>query len=275
MRRDEHVRTWPLARRAGAFAGVAGLWLTLGPGGAALAQDRGQCVVLAETFEGGALSPDRWLFTSASDLREKHHQVARRDRGGSLNHELRLFAGTGGTNDRTASYVGVVHPRPFDLREPHEIEFQLDWDQQADATDLTAGAYLVPVLTWEAPELEPDWLKFEYVGVAAGRGARAMLALRRQGRLHVIESEAGPAPPRTGQQRIRLELRRGRLRVFENGVLWHEARELELSFKSAYLYLQMSSRGERTRGEVFFDDIAVRRPCRTASGRAALIGGWR
>lgn len=227
----------------------------------------GGCVPLSETFEGGVLRPDQWLFTSANEFRQRRQEVVRRALGGAIEHQLRLGGDTHGTDEATVKYVGIVHPRPLDLRAAREVdvEVQVDWNAQGGSTGVSAGVYLVPVLTWETPEREPDWLKFEYEGVGPHADPRAVLALRRQGHVKVIAAEGAstsrPRRRRTGPQAVRMALTGRGLRVFENGVLWHESADLELPFRSAYLYLQMSSRGNEGIGEVFFDDILVRTAC--------------
>jgi hypothetical protein len=60
---------------------------------------------------------------------------------------------------------------------------------------------------------------------------------------------------------MRLELAGRALRVFLNGVLWHESSEAALPFRSAYLYLQSSGRRDARRRDVFFDDVSVRAAC--------------
>jgi hypothetical protein len=232
--------------------------------------ERPPCLELAETFETRSVNPERWLFTSAPAFHEKRQDVVRRGRGRDADYELRLAADTRGVGGAVVSRVGVVHPRPIDLRVPHEIDLQLDWNAQGDDRDVRAGAYLAPVLTWESPESQADWLKFEYVGVPPGGTARAVLAVRREGRVEELATEGWPgrrpAGRLLGHQALRIALGGGALRIQENGALWHEAAALGLPFPSAYLYLQMSTRSDRPLREVFFDDVVIRRACSHAAG---------
>jgi hypothetical protein len=227
-----------------------------------------RCVAVAEDFEGGDLNPERWQFTSAHG-RASRHQVVRRDRNGSVNHELRLAADISGTSSGAVGFVGVVHPRPLDLRRRQDIEVEIDVSEPGHTNGLRAGVYLAPVLTWEPPERGSDWFKFEYVDEAMGTGVQGVLAARRGGRLTIVGTPARPAPPRPNRgmsrRAVRIRLEGRRVRVFEDGALWQESADLELPFSSAYLYLQMSARGPDQRGEVFFDDLVVRTPCRHAS----------
>ncbi len=228
--------------------------------GAAARKDR---VLIADSFNKGQLDGSKWLTTRAHDFREAIVDVV--DRASSpqpANPELRLRADTLGTDDRTVKYLGVVSRATIDLRRAKQVEFEIDWNRQANGSYLTAGIYLAPTLTRSSPEAEPTWLKFEYVGVPPGRHARAALTQRNQGVLRLLETEGWPDKQRTGRaidkQKVALILDRRSIHIWENGVLWYQAKNLDLPFPSAHLYLQMSSHSNYPAREVFFDDIVVR-----------------
>jgi len=179
------------------------------------------------------------------------------------------MADTIGTDDRTVKYVGVVGLQKLDLGRDHEIEFELDWNEQTNGSYLAAGIYLSPVLTTTTPESEANWVRFEYVGVPPGRNARGSLALRENARLELLHTEGWPDHQRAGRkiarQHIRLHLEQGVLRVFENDELLYDSRKPIVSFSAAYLYLQMSSHSNYPAREVFFDDVIVRASCTQSS----------
>jgi hypothetical protein len=180
-----------------------------------------------------------------------------------VNHALRLATDASATAAGAMGFVGVVHPRALDLGRRQDIQLEID---AGDRRGLRVGVYLVPVLTWEPPEQQPEWLKFEYVQDPPVAGVQRVLAARRSGRLTVVGTPTAAAPrvdaARIAHRSLRITLDRRRVRVFEDGTPWQESTDLALPFSSAYLYLQVSApRGDRP-AEGFFDDLVVRGPCR-------------
>ncbi len=231
-----------------------------------------QGVVLSESFDSGQLDARKWSVTSASDFRERTVDVVAQPHGSrTIDYRLRLRADTIGTDDRTVKYLGVVSTRPIHVAKKKELLFDLDWNRQANASYFSAAIYLCPTLNRATPEQEPDWLKFEYIGVPPGRNARGLLAKKERGQLRLLETEGWPDKQRTGRpiglQRVRIVFDIDSLQLFENGNLLYEVRALNLHFSRAYLYLQMSSHSNYPAREVFFDNIVVKEAEPAASQR--------
>jgi hypothetical protein len=223
-----------------------------------------------DSFESGELATGAWQLTAANDFNEKAQDVVARDLEGETDHVLRLRADTLGTDDRTVKFLGVRFREKLDLRHRHQIEVELDWNDQANGSYLSAGIYLAPALTTVSPELEPSWVKFEYVGVPPGRNARALIALREKGLLRLLETEGWPDEQRLGRkigrQRVRVVVDGGSLRISENGEPLYRSDGSVVPFSSAYLYLQLSSHSNYGSREVFFDDVVIREACDASEG---------
>ncbi len=225
--------------------------------------------VIHETFASGSLDADVWLVTEAHDFRTRSVEVvppAAEESGG----RLRLHADTIGTDDATVKHLGVGLRRPIDLSQPHEIAFEIDWNDQANGSYLAAGVYLSPAWTPGAVAQEADWIKMEYIGVPPGSTGRHLLALRTGGRLRILDDDGWPADrPQgraLGRMRVRIVIDGGTLRVRENGALVHDSGGAVVPFPKVHLYLQMSSHSNYPGREVFFRDIRVRRRCTTGRG---------
>ena len=220
----------------------------------------GECRSLEDAFDTGLLDPGRWLFTSAGARGPVRQEV--------VGHRLRVRTAASGPDAGATEYAGVVHPHLLAVG-GLDVAVEVDWAAGIEG-GATASLYLAPVLTWSSPEREPDWLKFEYETTGSG-GLRAVLAVRREGDVQLVAAEArssdGAAGRRIGPQALRLELAGTALRVFENGVLWHESADIALPFRWAYLYLQMSGRRDGRPGHVFFDEVRARAACGRASPR--------
>lgn len=222
--------------------------------------------LFADSFDSPQLDQTKWRRTWANDFRERTIDlVLRREEPGKADRQLRLRANTLGTDDTTVKYLGVVSRAKIDLQTAKEIEFELDWNKQANGSYLTAGIYLAPRLTSTTPEQARDWLKFEYVGVPPGRNARSVLAKQVAKQLRLLDTEGWPDQQRTGRyierQRLRIRLTTKSIRVFENGQLKYSSDQLDLPFTSAYIYFQMSSHSNYPPREIFFDNVVVRESC--------------
>jgi hypothetical protein len=232
--------------------------------------EAGWRTLVHDSFESGGLDLDVWQLTAANDFKEKVQDVVARELEDETDHALQLRANTLGTDDRTVKFLGVMFREKLDLRHRHQIEFELDWNDQENGSYLTAGIYLAPTLTPVSPEFEPSWVKFEYVGVPPGRNARGLVALRDKGLLKLLETEGWPDQQRIGRkigrQRVRVVVDGGSVRISENGDALYRSDGSVVPFSSAYLYLQLSSHSNYGSREVFFDDIVIREGCHESGG---------
>lgn len=208
-----------------------------------------------DDFSGEMLNQDLWRVTRKNDF-----QVSKVD---VVNGRLRLRAATLGTDDKTVKFHGVRTALPVSLRQPFELSFTLDWNNQANGCYLTAGIFLCPTATDGNPADEKDWWKLEYIGVPPGKNGRAWGSTRRNGGERVLYDEGWPAKQRTGRkigrQKVMVRWQNDELTVVENGeTLWQTKWE-GFGFPTAYLYLQMSSHSNYPAREVFFDGVVVRR----------------
>ena len=251
-----------MTRLASLFAALAAAGAMLAGAPEATGSGEGWTIILEDDFRSGNLDPERWRPTSAHDFREWIVDVQDRGAGKAPDRGLRLRADTIGTDDGTVKFLGVVHPDPLDLTRPHQIEFELDWNNQSNGSYLSAGIYLSPTLTTGTPEGEDDWFKVVYVGVPPGGNVRSLVAVGRGGREHPLDTDGWPDRRRGGRaidrQRIRLVLDGGSVSLFENDALLYRSETPILTFQSAYLYLQMTSHSNYPAREVFFDDLVVR-----------------
>ena len=224
--------------------------------------------VLEDPFDHGQLASSTWRITAANDFQERIVDVTAKSSGGPDNLRLRLRADTLGTDDATVKFLGVVSRQRVDLRTSHEIAFDLDWNDQANGSYLTAGVYLAPKQVLSGAERQPTWFKFEYVGVPPGRNARSVVAKKANGQLKLLFTEGWPAQRigrRIAQQRVEIHIDTKALQIFENGRLLFSSDALDLPFTDAYLYLQMSSHSNYPAREIFFDNVRVRKICAAAS----------
>lgn len=244
------------------------IWLNDGPARAASGGPRPAAAERAtsaagfgDDFEANVLDTGKWVVTRQHDFAAAVVDIAPRPPGAV--RCLRLAAATIGTDDRTVKFLGVRSQQPVvDLRRPCEIAFELDWNQQANGSYLSAGLYLCPTATDENPRDEPDWLKIEYIGVPPGRNARCLIARSVAGRLLQMHTEGWPTEQRVGRpigaQQVQLTFDGRRLSVSENGAPLFTTADHGLGFDTAFLYLQMSTHSNYPRRELFFDNVLVR-----------------
>jgi len=210
---------------------------------------------LRDDFSGERLNPDLWRVTRKNDFQESKIDV--------VDGRLRLRAATIGTDDKTVKFHGVRSAQPVSLRQPFELSFELDWNNQANGCYLTTGIFLCPTATDGNPADEKDWWKLEYVGVPPGKNARAWVSARSKGGERVLYDEGWPTKQRTGRkigkQAVTIRWQHDRLTIVENEkTLWET--DWSVTWPNAYLYLQMSSHSNYPAREVFFDGVVVRRP---------------
>jgi len=208
-----------------------------------------------ETFDTAELNETRWKVTRENDFQESKVDL--------VDGRLRMRAATIGTDDKTVKFQGVRSAQPLSLRQPFELSFELDWNNQANGCYLTAGVFLCPTATDGNPADEKDWWKLEYVGVPPGKNARAWVSARRTGGERVLYDEGWPAKQRTGRkigvQQVTIRWQGDELTVVENGKPLWQTDWKGFGFPTAHLYLQMSSHSNYPPREVFFDEVTVAR----------------
>ena len=207
--------------------------------------------IFDESFNEGSLNTERWQITREGDFEESTIDI--------YNHRLRLRANTIGTSDDTVKFHGIRSVQRVNFSRGLNISFDLDWNNQSNGCYLTGSVYLCPTATNENPRGEDDWLKFEYVGVPPGKNARCVVATKIDGRTGWLYAEGWPEE-RSGRtiadQHIRIILNDESFKVIENGREIY-ASQHDLTFTSAYIYLQMSSHSNYPAREVYFDDVVV------------------
>jgi len=208
-----------------------------------------------DAFDAPRLDTERWQLTRQGDVKESLIDI--------VDGRLRMRLDTMSTRDETVKYHGIRTKQAFSLTDGLEIAMDVDWNKQANGCYMTAGLYLSPVATEANPGGEKDWLKFEYVGVPPGQNARALLAVKVQGRERRVYTEGWPEQRKgrpIGLQKVRLVIRGNSLQIWENEQKLFETTELALPWPQVYLYLQMSSHSNYRAREVFFDNVCVRPP---------------
>jgi len=207
--------------------------------------------IFNENFSEGILNAERWQITREGDFEESTVDV--------YDHRLRLRANTIDTSDDTVKFHGVRSVQRVDVSRGSNISFDLDWNNQSNGCYLSGSVYLCPTATNENPRDEDDWLKFEYVGVPPGKNARCVVATKIDGRTGCLYAEGWPED-RSGRkiadQHIRIIMDDESFKVMENGREMY-ASQHDLTFTSAYIYLQMSSHSNYPAREVYFDDVVV------------------
>jgi hypothetical protein len=226
------------------------------------ASAQGRCengweIVLEDRFDGAALDRQRWAAISEHDFRSKSQEISE--------GALRLEADTLQTDDRTVKRVGVAARPRLDLRRAVEVEFDLDWNNQANGSYLTAGAYMGSSLAVASAESVSSWVKVEYIGVPPGRNGRAVVSAKTNGQLRLLHTEGWPDRQKTGRPigrvRVRMRLEPGRVAVFEDGQPLMPSLPSGADFPSGYLHLEMSSHSNYPARSVRFDNVVIRQAC--------------
>ncbi len=215
---------------------------------------------LREDFSSGKLDPKVWVPFVIHDVKQAVSQVS--DRGTPERPDLRLALGadTIGTDDRTVKTVGVRTKRSFDFRAGKRFGVDIDWNSPANGSYLSAAIYLCPTVAAGNPEDEPDWLKFEYVGVPRDNTVRLVIAYKAHGHRRWLDREGWPkvrAGKVVRENRIEIVLDAADLVVFEAGKERFRKHEHSLSFTEAVVYLRVSTHSNYFLREILFDDVEV------------------
>ncbi len=212
-------------------------------------------------FDNGKLSSRQWKTTASGDFRDKRVDVVDLKTDGKPDFRLRLMADTIGTNDKTVKFLGARSTQAFDFSGGGEISLELDWNEQANGSYLTAGLYFCLTETSGNPMDEEEWIRVEYVGVPPGRNARLTISKKSNRRVNWLYTEGWPEQNkegrRIGKQELKLKFERDRLRVIENGKEIFRSEAGVPGFNRGFIYLQMSSHSNYPLREVFFDNVAV------------------
>ena len=220
----------------------------------------GQAAVWMDTFSEPRVDPGRWQVTAAGDFRDWSVSVAEAPQARGSGR-LAVRADTRGSSDETVKVLGVRSIPLIDLDREVRVSVDLDWNDQANGSYLSAAIVLSPSSTRQSPFEAPDWLKVEYVGVPPGRNARMVVGVKQGGHERTLENEGWPGRGREGRrigvQHLVIVSRRGALQVWENERLAYESKERVIGFDSAYLYLQMSSHSNYPSRTVYFDNVQV------------------
>lgn len=206
-----------------------------------------------DAFEG-ALEGARWAPTSEADFEEKVVDIQ--------SGRLRLRCATRGTDDRTVKFFGVRSVSPIRLEAGTLVAAELDWNNQANGSYLSAGLVLAPARVEGNPLTTPDFLRVEYIGVPPGKNGRIVVVTRNKGREQYLFTEGWPQVRREGRpiglQKVELRFRKGgAFEVLENGNTLFESKDKALESDTVYLYLQMSSHSNYPPRELFFDNVRV------------------
>jgi hypothetical protein len=215
--------------------------------------------IMKDNFSGGVLNPQTWQITREGDFKESTIDVSDVEPSENIDFRLKLRMNTIGTNDDTIKFHGVRSVEIINFSEGKDISFDLAWNNQSNGAYLTGGVYLSPYATNENPGNEKDWLKFEYVGVPPGLNARSVITTKVDGKTRLLYTEGWPEN-RTGRhisnQHVNIIIDNKTFKIIENGDEIF-ASPHDLSFTSAYIYLQMSSHSNYPDREIYFDNVLI------------------
>lgn len=218
-----------------------------------------------EYFEKGKLDKSRWKAIYDGDFTEAAVDVIDVDSGENIDFRLRLRANTIGTSN-PLKYLGVRSKKKVALDNAKVFRFDLDWNNQANGSYLSASFYLCPTES-NNPKEEDNWLKFEYVGVPPGRNVQINILEKANGAVRPLYTDWGlrddhgrPLGKPLGlfSHRIAIILDKNSLRVIQDDETLFPLSKHNLNFTTAYIYLQMSSGTNYPSREVYFDNIIVR-----------------
>lgn len=223
--------------------------------------------VFEEDFEKGRLDLSRWEVISDGDFTEAIVDVIDAVPGAETDYRLRLRANTIGTSD-PLKYLGVRSKNTVNFDTAKTILFDLDWNKQTNGSYLTASFYLCPTVS-KNPKEENDWLKFEYVGVPPGKNVRINILEKEDGAVRPLLIDWGPRddngrplgiPLGLSSHRINIFLDKSRVRVVQDDEEVLPLSKHNLTFTTAFIYLQMGSGTNYPSREIYFDNIIVRSP---------------
>ena len=223
-------------------------------------------LLFREDFEKGSLDLSRWDITTEGDFAEVVVDVVDINPDEKTDYGLRLRAGTIDTTD-PLKYLGVRSIDTIDFEAPSVLSFDLDWNNQANGSYLTASVYLCPTVS-NNPKEEDNWVKFEYIGVPPGKNVRINIWAKEDGMVRTLHTDWGPRDKAdrpigltlgTSSHHISMYLDTENLRVLQDDTEIFPASAHNLIFNIAYIYLQMSSGTNYPPREVYFDNIMVER----------------
>jgi hypothetical protein len=214
-----------------------------------------------ETFDGDALEPKLWSVVRANDFKEASARILNvAPEGQPRDGRLALTTNTMGTDDKTVKHLGVRTTRSFNFRKGKRFAINIDWNNQKNPSYLTAAIYLCPTVTAGNPEEEPDWLKFEFVGVPRDAKTRSVIAHKTKGIRRWLDREGWPAVKQgreVGNHRIEILIDGASLLIYENGEPKLRLPEHPLEFNEAVVYLVMSSHSNYFSRTILFDSFEV------------------
>jgi len=215
---------------------------------------------LREDFSSGALDPKRWVPFVVNDVRMAVTKVQDRGKPGKPDFRLALGADTTKTDDSTVKTIGVRTKRSFDFRTGKRFSVDLDWNDPANASYLTAAIYLCPTVAVGSPRDEPDWLRFEYIGVPTDNTVRTAIARRVEGRRRWLDRGGWPKV-RTGKvvrnSRIDIIIDAADVAFLVDGQEVFRDDEHGLPFTDAVVYLLVTSHSNYFVREILFDNVEV------------------
>ena len=220
--------------------------------------------LIYDRFESGRIDTAIWQVTIDGDFESVAVDVVDIDPSDSVDYRLRFQANTLYTST-PMKYLGVRATEAIDLSNPKVITCEIDWNDQANGSYLTASIYVCPT-TSENPREEPDWVAIEYTGVPPGRNLRTSVRLKTGGSLRNLYEDWGP---RDGNNRplgkpvgnkthtVRLIISQESIQVLEDGVEIVPSTGYHFDFDQAFVYLQMSSGTNYPSREIYFDNFLV------------------
>lgn len=216
-----------------------------------------------DNFQKGTLDSKKWQKTESGDFRKNAMDIVKKDSGKNAEYGLRLMADTIGTDDKTVKFIGIRSKDVFDLSDGFEVSVELDWNNQANGSYMSAGFYLSPTATGGNPMDEADWIRVEYVGVPPGENARMTISANEENRVRWLYTEGWPLKNKKGRpitvQNLTLMILDGELVVMENGQEVFRTAPVPIRFEEGFIYLQMSSHSNYPAREIYFDNVKVKR----------------
>jgi hypothetical protein len=200
------------------------------------------------------LSAQGWEIISEGDFEERTAD--------SIGSRVRLRAATRGTRSDSVKFLGVRSQQVFRLEKGTTITADLDWNDQANGSYLSAGLALAPPAASGNPNAMADSLRIEYIGVPPGKNARLVIAARQAGREQYLHKEGWPEVNREGRKigRQRLQLvigKAGAFSVLENGKAVFESKADALPLEAGRLTFYLTLHSNYPPREVFFDNVRV------------------
>lgn len=206
-----------------------------------------------DRFSSLTLDAAKWALTHQGDTEKSVTDVSE--------GRLRMTMSTMGTRDDTVKYRGVRTRKALNLSRGLDLSYELDWNNQANGSYMSAAIYLCSGSTNSNPADENIWLKVEHIGVPPGQNGRILIAHRDGGVEKDLFTEGWPDKQRAGRhidrQKVRIVLRNPGIEVWENGVRIYADISFRNAFSNGYLYLQMSSHSNYRERTVYFHHVSA------------------